>query len=79
MPAPHQLPLAAGVLAPQLPRPPAPLLHNLLQQLPDELSAGWAGAHILACKQQGMQVSTSAVQDFTLCGWHLQHSGTPGL
>lgn len=67
MPAPHQLPLAAGVLAPQLPSPPAPLLHHLLQQLLDELAAVWAGANILARKQQGVKISTPTVQDFTLC------------
>ena len=77
MPAPHQLPFAVGVLAPQLASPPTPLLHYLLQQLLDELAAAWAGANILACKQQGVKESTSAVQDFTLCGWHLQHSGAP--
>ena len=77
MPGPHQLPLAVGVLALQLPSPPVPLLHHLLQQLLDELAAGQAGADVLACKKQGMQESTSAVQDLTLCGWHLQHPGTP--
>lgn len=67
MPAPHHLPFAAGVLGPQLPGPPVPLLHHLLHQLLDEASAGSSGAHILARKQQGVQEPTSAVQDLTLC------------
>lgn len=79
MPAPHQLPFAVGVLASQLLSPPASLLHHLLQQLLDELAAAWGGANVFACKQQGMKESTSAIQDFTLCGWHLQHSRAPRL
>ena len=67
MPAPHHLPFAAGVLGPQLPGPPAALLHHLLHQLLDEAGAGWSGAHILARKQQGMKESTSAIQDLGLC------------
>ena len=79
MPAPHQLPITAGVHPPQLLGAPAALLHNLLHQLLDQLTAAWAWAHILARKEQRMQEAAPPIQYFALCRRHLQDCWAPGL